>query len=47
MTTVFVTGGSGYIGRPLIEMLIARKHEVHALVREGRENAIPAGAAPE
>lgn len=46
MTRVLVTGGSGYIGRPLIEMLIARKHEVHALVREGRENAIPAGAAP-
>ena len=46
MTTVFVTGGTGYIGRPLIEMLVARKHEVHALVREGRETAIPAGAAP-
>jgi hypothetical protein len=27
-------------------MLVARKHEVHALVREGREDAIPAGATP-
>ena len=46
MTTVFVTGGTGYIGRPLIEALLARKHVVHALVREGREDAIPTGASP-
>lgn len=44
MTTVFVTGGTGYIGRPLIEALVARKHAVHALVRAGRERAIPAGS---
>ena len=46
MATVFVTGGTGYIGRPLIETLIARKHKVHALVREGREDSIPTGATP-
>ena len=46
VTTVFVTGGTGYIGRPLIEALLARKHVVHALVREGREDAIPTGASP-
>lgn len=44
MTTVFVTGGTGYIGRPLIDVLLVRKHKVHALVREGREDAVPAGA---
>jgi uncharacterized protein YbjT (DUF2867 family) len=44
VTTVFVTGGTGYIGRPLIQALVARNHDVHALVREGRAGAIPAGA---
>ena len=44
MAAVFVTGGTGYIGRPLIEALVARKHEVHALVRAGREDAVAAGA---
>jgi nucleoside-diphosphate-sugar epimerase len=33
MGKVFVTGGTGYIGRPLIESLIAREHEVTAVVR--------------
>jgi uncharacterized protein YbjT (DUF2867 family) len=46
VATVFVTGGTGYIGRPLIETLVARKHKVHALVREGREDAIATGATP-
>ena len=44
MTTVFVTGGTGYIGRPFIDALMARRHKVHALVRAGREDAIPEGA---
>jgi len=46
VTAVFVTGGTGYIGRPVIDTLLARRHEVHALAREGREEAIPAGAKP-
>jgi uncharacterized protein YbjT (DUF2867 family) len=44
VTTVFVTGGTGYIGRPLIEALLSHQHDVHALARAGREEAIPAGA---
>lgn len=44
-TTVFVTGGTGYIGRPLVETLVARKHTVHALVRAGSENKVAAGAS--
>ncbi len=47
MTTheVFVTGGTGYIGRPLVERLVARGHAVTALVREASATKIPPGAA--
>ena len=31
--SVFITGGTGYLGRPLIGQLLARGHEVRALVR--------------
>jgi len=41
---VFITGGTGYIGRPLIEALLARSYEVHGLVRPGSEGKLPAGA---
>ena len=46
MTAVFVTGATGYIGRPLVELLVARRHQVQALVRQGREHAIAIGATP-
>jgi uncharacterized protein YbjT (DUF2867 family) len=32
MTPVFVTGATGYLGRPLIAALLARGDDVHALV---------------
>jgi uncharacterized protein YbjT (DUF2867 family) len=41
---VFVTGGTGYIGRPLIEALVAQQYTVHALVRAGSERKLPSGA---
>ncbi len=41
---VFVTGGSGYIGRPLIRELLARGHSVRALVRSASASKVPAGA---
>jgi NADH dehydrogenase len=41
---VFVTGGTGYLGRPLIRELIARGHTVRALVRAGSESKLPAAA---
>jgi uncharacterized protein YbjT (DUF2867 family) len=46
MTTrrVFITGGTGYMGRALIEKLLGRGHEVRALVRRGSEGKLPAGA---
>jgi uncharacterized protein YbjT (DUF2867 family) len=42
---VFVTGGTGYIGRPLVEMLVGRKHTVHVLARAGSEDKVPSGAS--
>jgi uncharacterized protein YbjT (DUF2867 family) len=44
--SVFVTGGTGYIGRPLLRELVARGHRVRALVRAGSEGKLPAGCEP-
>ena len=46
MTPVFVTGGTGYLGRPLVAALLARGYDVHALVRAGSEARLPPGAKP-
>ena len=46
MTTrrrVFITGGTGYLGRALIPLLLERGHEVRALVRRGSESKLPRG----
>jgi uncharacterized protein YbjT (DUF2867 family) len=40
---VFITGGTGYLGRALIGELVSRGHEVRALVRRGSEGKLPAG----
>jgi uncharacterized protein YbjT (DUF2867 family) len=40
---VFITGGSGYVGRPLIAQLLQHGHEVRALVRPGSEMKLPVG----
>ena len=45
MANVFVTGGTGYIGQRLIPELLARGHTVRALVRDGSDARLPAGAA--
>ena len=41
---VFVTGGTGYLGRLLIDALLARDYPVHALVRPGSETRLPSRA---
>ena len=41
---VFVTGGTGYVGSPLIEALLARGHIVRALTRAASASRLPAGA---
>lgn len=40
---VFVTGGTGYMGRRLITHLLAAGHEVRALARPGSEGKLPEG----
>jgi uncharacterized protein YbjT (DUF2867 family) len=44
--SVFVTGGTGYVGRPLVAELLARWHAVRGLVRRGSEARLPRGAEP-
>ncbi|HSS97091.1 MAG TPA: NAD(P)H-binding protein [Terriglobales bacterium] len=44
--SVFITGGTGYLGRPLIERLVAGGHKVRALVRPGSETKLPVGCQP-
>jgi len=41
--TVFITGGTGFMGRNLIPELLKRGHEVRALVRPGSESKLPEG----
>ena len=42
--SVFVTGSTGYLGRPLIASLLERSHEVRGLVRPGSEGKLPSGS---
>lgn len=39
-----MTGGTGYLGRPLVAELLGRGHAVAALVRPGSEGKVPPGA---
>jgi uncharacterized protein YbjT (DUF2867 family) len=40
---VFITGGTGYMGRHLIPQLLARGHDVRVLVRAGSEKKVAPG----
>lgn len=42
--SVFVTGGTGFMGRRLIVSLLQRGHDVKALVRDGSQHKLPKGA---
>lgn len=46
MSRVFLTGGTGYMGSRLIPILLARGHQVRALVRQGSEHKLPFRAEP-
>jgi len=41
--SVFVTGGTGYLGNNLIPVLIERGHRVRALIRPASKGKVPAG----
>ena len=43
---VFVTGGTGYLGRATIGALLNRRHAVRVLTRPTSQDRVPAGAAP-
>ncbi len=43
---VLITGATGFAGRHLSSYCASRGHEVHALVRPGREDAVVPGVAP-
>lgn len=43
---VFVTGGTGYVGRAMIGVLLNRGHAVRALTRPASLDRVPAGATP-
>jgi uncharacterized protein YbjT (DUF2867 family) len=43
MPTVFVTGGTGFMGRSLLVELVRRGYVVKALVRHGSEHKLPHG----
>ncbi|HTR64407.1 MAG TPA: NAD(P)H-binding protein [Terriglobales bacterium] len=44
--SVFIAGGTGYLGRPLISRLLEQGHTVRALVRPGSERKLPQGCLP-
>jgi uncharacterized protein YbjT (DUF2867 family) len=43
MTDVFIAGATGYMGSRLAARLLARSHQVAALVRAGSESRLPLG----
>jgi nucleoside-diphosphate-sugar epimerase len=43
---IFVTGGTGYLGLPLIAALLQGGHHVSAVVRPGSEGRLPSGCTP-
>ena len=43
MTPIFITGGTGYMGKRLLKALVSRGYDVTALVRKGSERKLPKG----
>jgi uncharacterized protein YbjT (DUF2867 family) len=45
VSSICVTGGTGYIGQRLIPLLASRGHEIKAVVREGSRGTLPSVAS--
>jgi uncharacterized protein YbjT (DUF2867 family) len=45
MARIFVTGGTGYVGRRLVRALVELGHEVRVLTRRESADRVPAGAS--
>jgi uncharacterized protein YbjT (DUF2867 family) len=43
MAPIFITGGTGYMGKRLIKVLVSKGYDVTALVRKGSEAKLPKG----
>jgi uncharacterized protein YbjT (DUF2867 family) len=43
---ILITGGTGYIGRRLVHILVGRGHSVRVLARSRSISKVPAGATP-
>lgn len=46
MSEIFITGGTGYLGRHLIPALLSRGHQVRALVRAASKGKLANGCIP-
>ena len=46
MSTVFISGATGYLGRPLTKALITTGYDVHALTRPQSIKKLPVGCTP-
>src|SRR5437868_12136876 len=44
MARVFISGGTGYVGRALVERLVSSGHDVRVLARGGSEGKVAPGA---
>src|SRR6185437_1137345 len=44
MMRVFLSGGTGYVGRALVAKLLQRGHRARVLARPGSERKVPPGA---
>lgn len=46
MSTIFISGSTGYLGRPLTKLLVAAGHDVRALTRPQSIRKLPLGCTP-
>ena len=47
MSTVFISGATGYLGRPLTQALITAGYDVYALTRPQSIRKLPIGCTPD